>query len=784
MSGCTDLEPKETDALVALDGPDMQPLLDAAGAVCDAGHRVITFSPKVFLPLTRLCRDTCGYCTFAQPPVPGRRAFMTLPEVLAVAARGAELGCTEALFTLGDKPEAVHPAAAAELIDMGHVSTLDYVTEAAGAVLAQTGLLPHVNAGVLSEADLLRLRHVSASQGLMLESTEPSLSETGGPHHACPDKVPAQRLATIDAAGRGAVPFTSGLLIGIGEGRRARLADLRLLLDLHRRHGHLQELIMQNFRAKRGTAMAGAPEPPLSELLWTVAVARLLFGPHMNIQAPPNLTPSAGWRALLAAGINDFGGISPLTRDFISPEAPWPHLEALAEATAASGKALVPRLAVFPEYVADPTRWLDGGGGRASPPLRPAAGSWAVAMGEDGLLVGAARPPADLAIQSLLAAVVDRGHELSEREVEQLFAARGADFDAVCSAADAMRARICGNKVTYVVNRNINNTNVCTFACAFCAFSKGRAGEELRDAPYLLLEAEIARRAAEAWDRGATEVCIQGGIHPDFTGQTYLRTLEAAKAGAPGIHVHAFSPLEVWHGAASLGWPLAHFLAALRDAGLGSLPGTAAEVLCDDVRAAICPDKLSSAQWLQVVEAAHEVGLRTTSTIMFGHMERPAAWARHLVRLRQLQARTGGITEFVPLPFVHMEAPIYLQGRARRGPTLRECVLMHALARLALPNIPNIQASWVKMGPERAAQLLACGANDMGGSLMNESITRAAGAGFGQELLPERMEALIRAAGRTPRQRTTLYGSPPVERTWRSLRTPPLQPLRRTVDAR
>lgn len=866
------------EVLAAADALGLDRLMQAAAAVRDARGGPVTFSPKVFIPLTKLCRDACGYCTFAQPPAPGRRAYMTLEEVLEVVRVGAALGCTEALFTLGDKPELAYPQAAQELKAMGFATTVEYVAAAAGAVLRETGLLPHVNAGVMARAELRALRAVSASQGLMLESTSAGLAAPGGPHHACPDKAPAARLATIEAAGLEGVPFTTGLLVGLGESRGDRAEALLAIRELHRRHGHIQELIIQNFRAKRGTAMAAAPEPPLEELLWTVAVARLLFGPSMSIQAPPNLTPEpddsggssgagAGWARLLAAGINDWGGISPLTRDYVSPERPWPHVAQLAAATSAAGHVLLPRLPVYPAFAQQWERWLDARQGAASPaaavlrhmdaeglargstwfagaapssseeeepapaasssgnsssggsstgqqeepqpgaeaavpsgteastsdrdraaqpqrrslaPVRPRAGrAWSVRVGKDGLLDGCAAPgQPSPRLQALLAAVLEDGLELSEQEVAWLFSARGADFRAVCDAADGLRRRVCGGTVSFVVNRNINYTNVCTFSCQFCAFSKGKAAEALRGRPYLLPLSEIARRTAEAWDRGATEVCMQGGIHPDFTGETYLAILGAAKAAAPDIHVHAFSPLEVAHGAASLGWPLQRYLAALRDAGLGSLPGTAAEVLDDGVRTALCPDKLSSREWLEVVEAAHSVGLPTTSTIMFGHVDSPATWAAHLGTLRALAARTGSVTEFVPLPFVHMESPIFLKGRARRGPTLRECFLMHAIARLALhPHITNIQASWVKMGPDQAAALLAAGCNDMGGSLMNESITRAAGAAHGQELPPAAMRRLIEAAGCVPRQRTTLYGATPAERAALALAPPPLLPV-------
>ncbi|BDA50059.1 FO synthase [Coccomyxa sp. Obi] len=842
---------KDLDALAKIEGQqDLSLLFSAAAHLRDQCHKFVTFSPKVFIPLTRLCRDECGYCTFAQPPVPGRRSYMTMEEVLQVSSIGAQQGATEVLFTLGDKPELQYPEARSELRQMGHETTLEYVAAAAAMVTRETGLLPHINAGTMGLAEVQALRQVSAGQGLMLETASRRLMQPGMPHHNCPDKEPALRLATIEAAGQAVVPYTSGILVGIGETRLERIESLLALRDLHQQYGHIQELIIQNFVPKINTAMADTAEPPFNELLWTVAVARLLFGPTMNIQAPPNLTPGLagadlGWRALVNAGANDFGGISPLTKDYVNPEKPWPHVADLAAAVAACGKALVPRLTVYPETVNQAEQWFDSSGGRNSilaAVLRQADGSglargskwcpglstseekatpansfadrdgsahastsgagdlrssiplprmkkgvrrWQVEVGASGLLEGCEGPPTSPEVKELLDRVLHRGHELSEDEITALFYARGADFDAICRAADTLRERLCGNTVAYAVNRNINYTNRCTYACGFCAFSKGRIAEELRGAPYLLPYSEVTRRTAEAWDRGATEVCMQGGIHPDFTGDTYLRLLEAAKAGAPDVHVHAFSPLEVTQGAATLGWPLRKYLTALKDAGLGSLPGTAAEVLDDEVRAIICPDKLSTSLWLEVIETAHDVGLPTTSTIMFGHVDGPRNWARHLMALRALQQRTAGITEFVPLPFVHMEAPIYLKGRARRGPTLHECFLMHAVARLVFgAALPNIQASWVKMGPERAAALLSSGCNDMGGSIMNESITRAAGAKHGQELPPERMEELIIAAGRTPRQRTTLYGSPPAEQQAKSYNAAPLAPIFQPTEQR
>jgi FO synthase len=766
------------EAMALAECDDLAALMEVAAALRDEGHGTrVSYSRKVFIPLTRLCRDSCRYCTFARPPRRDAAAYLTPDDVLAIARAGAQASCKEALFTLGDKPELRYRAARMELARLGHDSTISYTAAMAALVLRETGLLPHVNPGVMTSDEIARLRDVSVSQGLMLETSAERLGRRGGPHFGSPDKAPAVRLATLHAAGEAAVPFTSGILIGIGETRRERIAALLDLRELHRRHGHLQEIIVQNFRAKPGTAMAGHAEPTLAEHLWTVAVARILFGAAMNIQAPPNLQPGALAR-LAAAGINDWGGVSPVTPDHVNPERPWPALDALARATADAGKVLVERLAVYPAFVADAERWI-------APELRPRVLRLADAEGfardaawTPGADVAPPRLPAIGPAPGSLTPVLRRaakGAELSESEIVALFSARGESLREVCATADALRAQVCGNGVSYVVTRNINYTNVCRYRCAFCAFSKGKTHAHLRGRPYDLALEEIVRRAREAWARGAVEVCLQGGIHPDYTGETYLAICRAIKAAVPGLHVHAFSPLEIAQGAATLGMPVADFLAELKAAGLGSLPGTAAEVLDDEVRAVICPDKVTTAQWLDVIAAAHRTGLRTTATIMFGHVDAPRHWARHLLRLRRLQTETSGFTELVPLPFVPMEAPMQLRGQSRFGPTYREAVLMHAVARLALhPLIPNIQTSWVKMGPAGAAACLAAGANDLGGTLMNESITRAAGAAHGEEMPPAAMERLIRAIGRKPCQRTTLYQPAPAERVAASFAAPPL----------
>jgi FO synthase len=763
------------------------PLAELCGEACrqrDDGHGPrISYSRKVFIPLTYLCRDVCAYCTFAKPPRRGQRCYLTRDEVLAIARTGAEAGCAEALFTLGDKPELRYRQAREELAALGHATTLSWLAEMCRAVIEETGLLPHANPGVMTADDIAQLRKVTVSQGIMLENISPRLFARGGVHFGSPDKDPAVRLETIRLAGEARVPFTSGILIGIGETREERIESLLALRALHQEHGHIQEIIVQNFRAKPDTRMAEADEPELADLMWTVAMARLVFGAEMNIQAPPNLSADHYGR-LIDAGINDWGGVSPVTPDHVNPEAPWPQIAALRRVTESRGKTLVPRLAAYPAYLRDLARWQDTNLHRH---IRGHSDAEGFAR-EDAWTPGALPAPPEYLrfvrpqtnIDPAIARAVDAaasGGELEDAEIVALFSARGSDFEAVCLAADELRRATAGDTVSYIVNRNINYTNVCTYKCGFCAFSKGKTSIDLRGMPYDLAQEEVARRTEEAWARGAVEICMQGGIHPDYTGATYLELLRTAKAAVREIHVHAFSPLEVMHGAATLGVSIAEFLRELKIAGLGTLPGTAAEILDDEVRAIICPDKLTTREWIGVLETAHSLGLRTTSTIMYGHVETPVAWARHLLRLRELQRCTGGITEFVPLPFVHMEAPMFLRGHARRGPTFREAVLMHAVARLALhPLVTNIQVSWVKMGPEGVKLCLEAGANDLGGTLMNESISRAAGTLHGQEFPPAEMDALIESIGRQPRQRTTLYNDAPASQQRKSYHPPDLLP--------
>ena len=760
--------PTDTEALSLAGFADTRVLADVAAALRDQGFlNLVTYSKKVFIPLTHLCRDVCHYCTFAQTPSKLDNPYMELDAALEVARHGAEMGCKEALFTLGEKPELRYRAAREWLAEHGYSTTLEYLHDAAKAVFEETGLLPHLNPGNMTPEEIATLRPVSPSMGIMLESTSDRLTEKGMPHYGSPDKVPAVRLQTLDDAGEARIPFTTGILIGIGETRRERIESLLAIRRIHERHGHIQEIIVQNFRAKPGTKMRSAPEPDLDELLWTIAVARIVFGPEMSVQAPPNLSPGV-LSQIVAAGINDWGGVSPLTPDFVNPEAPWPHLDELARETAIAGKELHERLTIYPRFALDAETWVDAD-------LRSAVLDGIDGEGlprtDDWCPGDETAPPASVLerigaepqqVSEDVRAILDRAaaeEDLTEPEIVRLIRTRGDDFSAVVQAADALRQAQNGDRVSYVVNRNINYTNICYFKCQFCAFSKGKLAENLRGRPYDLSHEEIQRRTREAWDRGGTEVCMQGGIHPEYTGATYVGILGAVKEAVPEMHIHAFSPLEVWQGAATANLSLEDYLVGLKEAGLGTLPGTAAEILDDEVRAVICPDKINTAQWLEVMETAHRVGFRTTATIMYGHVDQPKHWARHLIRVRDLQKRTGGFTEFVPLPFVHMEAPLYLKGRARRGPTFREAILVHAVARLALnPHVTNIQASWVKLGHEGVVAALNAGCNDLGGTLMNESITRAAGAGHGQETSPSRMIAMIEAAGRKPRQRTTEYG--------------------------
>ncbi len=747
----------------------------------------VTYSPKVFIPLTYLCNDRCHYCTFAQPPAKVASPYLEPAEVLRIARQGAKHGCHEALFTLGERPEDRYPVAAEWLAEHGYASTVDYVRAMGRLVLDEIGLLPHANCGALHRSELEALRPISPSQGMMVESLNPNLAC----HEGSPDKEPARRLATLEAAGEASIPFTTGILVGIGESLEDRVEALEAIAASHARWGHVQEVIVQNFLPKDGTRMRLRGACPSDEYLQALALARLILPADISLQAPPNLSDDFG--VLLDAGINDWGGVSPVTPDHVNPERPWPDLDILRKVTEDRGFALAPRLTVYPRYIAARDRWLDPALhfavidradaewlGRDDPGacFRQTMENATFSEGNDGAEVvfigdrstawysGAnAEPPllvpgspsAGGAVREVLDGVL-AGQELGEAELVTLFAARGREVTAVAEVADDLRRQAVGDTITWVANRNINYTNVCTFKCKFCGFSKGPLSLNLRGTPYLLTLDDIAQRVREAWQMGATEVTLQGGIHPDFDGEYYLDVCRAVKDAAPEIHVHGFTALEVTEGAKRNGEPLADYLRRLMDAGLRSLPGTAAEILDDDMRAILCPDKVNTEEWLFAHRTAHEVGLRSNITIMCGAIEEPVHWARHILRTRQLQKETGGFTEFIPLPFVHMAAPLYLQRKARRGMTFREIVLMHAIGRLAYHGlIDNVQASWVKIGVAGVRQLLRAGVNDLGGTLIDENISRAAGATHGQLMTEDGFRALVHGTDRPLARRTTLY---------------------------
>ncbi|MGH8910227.1 MAG: bifunctional FO biosynthesis protein CofGH [Egibacteraceae bacterium] len=810
------LDVAEAVVLLWARGADLDALCESAARVRDAGLEnagragLVTYSRKVFVPLTRLCRDHCHYCTFVT--VPGRlpAPYLSADEVLDLARRGAQLGCKEALFTLGDRPEARWPQAGEWLEARGYDSTLAYVRAMAVRVLEETGLLPHLNPGVMTWEDLQRLKPVAPSMGMMLETTATRLwAEPGGCHHGSVDKEPAVRLRVLEDAGRSAIPFTTGILVGIGEDMRERAESLFAIRRIAKQYGAVQEVIVQNFRAKPDTAMRSVPDVGLEEYVATVAVARMVLGPRMRIQVPPNLSEPGALASLLRAGVDDWGGVSPLTPDHVNPERPWPHLDDLARLTAEAGFTLAERLTAHPEYVLRGEPWIDP---RVMPHVR------ALADPETGLAV-AGRCPTGLGWQEPdglastgrtdLHASIDTAGRASDRRADfdevygdwqalreqarlsraprrldcdvaaalrsaerdpagltdaealALIHADGGELDAVCALADAVRRDAVGDTVTYVVNRNINFTNVCYTGCRFCAFAQRRTDA---DAYTLSLE-EVGARAVQAWAAGATEVCMQGGIHPDLPGTAYFDLAAEVKRRAPGMHVHAFSPMEVINGAARTGLPIRQWLMRARQAGLDTIPGTAAEILDDDVRWILTKGKLPAATWIEVVTTAHQVGLRSSSTMMYGHVDTPAHWVAHLRLLARIQDETGGFTEFVGLPFVHHNAPIYLAGVARPGPTMRDNRAVHALARLLLHGrIDNIQCSWVKLGVDGCRTLLRGGVNDLGGTLMEETISRMAGSQHGSSKTAAELAEIATGIGRPARQRTTTYGEVPPRR--------------------
>ncbi|WP_209495305.1 bifunctional FO biosynthesis protein CofGH [Streptomyces sp. PvR006] len=814
------LDVGEAAVLLRARGDDLADLVASAGRVRDAGLAaagrpgVITYSKSVFIPLTRLCRDKCHYCTFVTVPGKLRRdghgMFMSPDEVLDIARRGAEMGCKEALITLGDKPEDRWPEAREWLDAHGYDDTLAYVRAMAIRILEETGLLPHLNPGVLSWTDFQRLKPVAPSMGMMLETTATRLwSQPGGPHYGSPDKEPAVRLRVLEDAGRSSVPFTSGLLLGIGETLQERAESLFALRRVARAYHSVQELIIQNFRAKPDTAMRGMPDAELDDLVATVAVARHIMGPSACLQAPPNLVDSE-YERLIAAGIDDWGGVSPLTIDHVNPERPWPRIEELAAKSRAAGFELRERLCVYPEFVARGEPWLDP---RLLPHVRaladPATGlanpdapvrglPWQepdeafTASGRTDLhatidttgrthdrredfdhvygdweaLREAAAPGmvperVDSDVREALAVAADDPTKLTDAQALALLHADGPALDALTRIADDVRKTVSGDDVTYIVTRNINFTNVCYTGCRFCAFAQRRTDADA----YTLSLDQVADRAEQAWNVGAVEVCMQGGIHPDLPGTAYFDIAAAVKKRVPGIHVHAFSPMEVVNGATRTGLSIREWLTAAKEAGLDSIPGTAAEILDDDVRWILTKGKLPTATWIEVITTAHQLGIRSSSTMMYGHVDQPRHWLGHLRTLARIQQETGGFTEFVTLPFIHTNAPVYLAGIARPGPTQRDNRAVIAMARLLLhPHIPNIQTSWVKLGTEGAAEMLRSGANDLGGTLMEETISRMAGSSYGSYRSIHDLEAIAEAAGRPAKPRTTLYGEVPEER--------------------
>ena len=759
---------QELDHYISLlNSHELDDLMQKAKEVRGDDKKVITYSKKVFIPLTELCRDVCHYCTFAKAPKKLDAPYLEPDQVLAIAEQGKAQFVKEALFTLGEKPEMRYQVAKDHLQKLGFETTIEYLGSMSKLVYEETGLLPHLNPGNMTLLEMEKLREYSVSMGIMLESSSERLCGKGGPHFGSPDKQPATRLQTMKNAGKLRIPITTGILIGIGETIEERIQSLLDIKNLHKEYGHIQEVIIQNFIPKENTRMKKHSPASKEDLLWTISAARIIFGKDMNIQCPPNLN-SDYLDQILDCGINDWGGVSPITIDHVNPESPWPQIEQLEKITNNKGMELVERLAIYPEYIEDQS-WYDKNLHSGILELSDSSrygrhDQWRCgeslsipASGKHDLWVNKISGDVSHEIKKILDKSIHE-FDLDHDEITKLFHTRGDDYHLVLNHADRLRQKINGDEVTYVITRNINYTNICKYSCHFCAFSKGKTKENLRGKPYLINNDEVADRALEAWSKGAHEVCLQGGIHPHYDGYTYIDICKAIKERVPEIHIHAFSPLEVTHGASSLGLPIDEYLQKLKEAGLSTMPGTAAEILDDAVRENICPDKLTSEEWINVIKTAHRVGIKTTSTIMFGHTEQPADWSTHLIKLRDLQKETGGITEFIPLPYVSMESPMYKRGNSRPGPTFNEVLLMHAVSRIALnPHIKNIQASWVKLGKEGALSCLNAGVNDMGGTLMNESISRAAGSIHGQEFEANRMEEFIRNSERRPQLRNTIY---------------------------
>lgn len=717
----------------------------------------LTYSPKVFIPLTFLCRDVCHYCTFAKTPKKVESPYLSIEQVVAIAKEGQINGCHEALFTLGDKPELRYKAAREWLKSNGFKTTNEYLGACAEAVLKETSLIPHLNSGCLTAEEISKLKPLSGSMGLMVESLSTKLTEKGQPHYGSPDKDPLFRMQTLEEAGKQKVPFTTGILIGIGETRLERLESIYEIRELHKKYNHIQEVIVQNFKAKPNTLMANSAEPSFDELMWTIAMARLILPAEVSLQVPPNLN-AEHIKKLTVSGINDFGGISPVTKDYVNPEAPWPEIEKLDQIAFLSNQVLKPRATLYPRYFSKlesfstpliTSRLLD---------ITDAQSLIRSDKWKSGVSNNVPSYSSGTSNSNIKKTIDDVERNPTLKNIQELLESSNRDFQYIIDYANSKKLDIFGSDVSFVVNRNINYTNICSFKCNFCAFSKGRGHDDLRGKPYNISHEEIVRRTKEAINRGATEVCLQGGIHPKYSGDTYLDIVKSIRSASSSIHIHAFSPLEIDHGRKTLNISAQEFLQELKSAGLNSLPGTAAEILHDDVRAIICPDKLSTDQWINIIKTAHNVGLPTTSTMMFGHVENMTHIAHHLLKLYYLQLETNGITEFVPLPFVAEEAPIYRKGLARPGPTFKETILIHSVARILFHGtINNIQGSWVKMGLPGLKFLLSAGINDIGGVLMNESITRSAGASFGQELHLNDVRNITDELGLSLTQRNTLY---------------------------
>jgi FO synthase len=802
-------------------GEDLADLCRSAARVRDAGlesvgrrgaggQLPVSYSRKVFIPVTHLCRDSCHYCTFVTVPgklrVRGAGMYLEPDEILEIARRGGALGCKEALFTLGDRPEERWPEARDWLEERGYDSTLAYLRAMSIRVLEETGLLPHLNPGVMSWSELSRLKPVAPSMGMMLETTSRRLFETKGlAHYGSPDKDPMVRLRTLTDAGRLSIPFTTGMLVGIGETLTERAETLHAIRKSHKEFGHVQEVIVQNFRAKQHTAMASTPDAGIDEFLATVAVARLVLGPGMRVQAPPNLVSRDECLALIAAGIDDWGGVSPLTPDHVNPERPWPALDELSVVTAEGGYDLVERLTAHPKYVQAGAAWIDprvrghvvaladpatglardvnpigmpwqepddvassgrvdlnaaidteGRSAEVRSDLDSAFGDWDSIRAHVHELAACAPERIDTDVLAALNSAECDPAGCTDAEYLALATADGPALDAVAALANSLRRDVVGDDVTFVVNRNINFTNICYTGCRFCAFAQRKGDADA----YSLSTAEVAQRAWEAHVAGATEVCMQGGIDPELPVTGYADLVRAVKTRVPSMHVHAFSPMEIANGVTKSGSSIREWLTSLREAGLDTIPGTAAEILDDEVRWVLTKGKLPTSMWIEIVTTAHEVGLRSSSTMMYGHVDDPRHWVGHLNVLRDIQDRTGGFTEFVPLPFVHQSSPLYLAGASRPGPSHRDNRAVHALARIMLHGrISHIQTSWVKLGVERTQVMLNGGADDLGGTVMEETISRMAGSEHGSAKTIPELVAIAEGIGRPARQRTTTYSS-------------------------